>query len=576
MNLTKGTFILKNERKAVNMSRVSRKGKSKFNGHCTLELAKETYKTGVYIRLSGEEGVGESNHKLENQERVIRNYIKERQEFNISKVYYDNGCTGTNFSRTSFEELIRDVKTGEINCIIVKDLSRLGRNYIETEQYIKVLFPFLNVRFIAINDNFDTLNPDDDITVSLKNIVNDAYAKDISKKIFSAKQTQMLKGEFVGNIPPFGYEKSKANPHKLVVNETTGQIVKKIFDLKQQKRTNTEIARILNESGEIAPMTYWYGRGVVHHQKYANRIWEATTVKVILRNQTYTGDMVQGKKQKCLAEGRTKVKAQKQGNYVIVKNTHEPLIEKSIFEKVQLICNEQLQENRKKRTKYKEIQSSGNLLENLVFSKDGQKMYRHRNVDKNQQIIYNYTISKTRKDDGSYFPFFCIGEANLWDSIKKVLYIHIEMLFFIQKITDNKNTESRVKEINTLKRKKAGCVEELISLHKDMSERVISLTEYEKAKAICYEKKYKAEEELKYLKGNDTSGRMLTGCYTEYQKGYKGFLKRRELTRELIQSLVKKITVIEKKKISVTFLFEDEIHILYEKAGEGGMESWRV
>ena len=333
------------------MARVSRKRKQEQAVEKLAVSRDEVYQCAVYIRLSKEENEKSDSHKLDNQEQVILNYVRKNSDLKIVKIYCDNGYSGTNFSRAAFGEMMQDIKSGIIRCVIVKDLSRLGRNHIETEQYIRTVFPFFNVRFIAVNDHFDSLHPEGDLMASLKNIINDAYAKDISRKIFTVKQNQRLKGEFVGNIPPYGYEKSVEDGHKLVINEETAPVIRKIFQLKEQKKTNTEIAKILEEEREIAPMTYWYRKGKVHHEKYAHRTWEATTIKTILANQMYTGDMVQGKKQKCIAEGRNTQKKQKEEDYVIVPNTHEALIDRSLFDKVQKICREELEANREKRKK---------------------------------------------------------------------------------------------------------------------------------------------------------------------------------------------------------------------------------
>lgn len=150
------------------------------------------YQCAVYIRLSKEENEKSDSHKLDNQEQVILNYVRKNSDLKIVKIYCDNGYSGTNFSRAAFGEMMQDIKSGIIRCVIVKDLSRLGRNHIETEQYIRTVFPFFNVRFIAVNDHFDSLHPEGDLMASLKNIINDAYAKDISRKIFTVKQNQAI------------------------------------------------------------------------------------------------------------------------------------------------------------------------------------------------------------------------------------------------------------------------------------------------------------------------------------------------------------------------------------------------
>jgi DNA invertase Pin-like site-specific DNA recombinase len=314
--------------------------KSRKKANCQISLQKEaaakTYRTAIYVRISKED-IRKSIHcKLDNQEQLIRDYIKKNPEFQIFNVYADNGFSGTNFERPGFEKLLQDIEHNKVNCIVVKDLSRLGRNHIETEQYISEIFPHLGVRFIAINDHFDSFCSTNEIEISLKNIINEAYAKDIAQKISAAKKVQRLKGEFTGSRPPFGYVKSPDSKYKLVVQRENSEIVRTIFQLKIQGETNGDIARYLNEHRKIAPMAFCYQNGWVKKSTYRDGIWESHTVKAILKNQVYVGDMVQGKKKRCLVSG--KIKATKPADYIVISDTHEAIIDRIMFHKVQQIC----------------------------------------------------------------------------------------------------------------------------------------------------------------------------------------------------------------------------------------------
>lgn len=557
------------------MARTSRKKGKADSLENKTDYLEKIFRSGVYVRLSSIEMDSDTNCKLDNQEEVIKNYVKNYPDIQIVKVYSDNGFTGTNFERDSFLEMLGDIKAGLIDCVIVKDLSRLGRNHIEAEQYISVIFPFMNVRFIAVNDNFDSYNSDSDLTISLKNIINDAYAKDISRKVFSAKQTQRRNGEFVGNIPPYGYKKSKSNPHKLVPNAETKEVIKFIFDKKEQGMTNTEIARLLNNRGEIAPMTYWYRQGKLHHEKYANRVWEATTIKVILGNQMYVGDMVQGKKQKCLAEGRTKVKAQSPEQYVIVPNMHDALVTRAQFKRVQEICKAELEKNRQKRNKHKEVAFTDNILENKISSKEGLKMYRSRNVYENY-VAYNYVTVKTRKPDGSYFPFSYISEKKVFAALEKAIYLYIEVLFTVKEFCSSLENKSQYKEGHQKRAKEVWeletCIsrysERLAALYIDMSEGIISITEYQDLKSEYQEKKRKAQSQLNNMRKEE---KLFQNMWTGrgYMKEYKEFLQKRELTKTLIDILVQKIIVVGKSEVEIVFCFEDEVKELYERMKVG-------
>ncbi|NCC69635.1 MAG: hypothetical protein EOM14_15865 [Clostridia bacterium] len=197
--------------------------------------AEKIYRTAGYVRLSVEDGGRPGADTLESQKRLITQYIENRPSLTLAGLWCDNGHTGTNFERPEFERLMERVRHGEIDCIVVKDLSRFGRNYKETGNYLERIFPFLNIRFIAINDNFDTLTAERNeygFIVPLKNLMNETYSRDISQKISSAIASKEKRGEFIGVWAPYGYKKSEANRHHLEINAATAPVVREIFALR--------------------------------------------------------------------------------------------------------------------------------------------------------------------------------------------------------------------------------------------------------------------------------------------------------------------------------------------------------
>ena len=194
------------------------------------------YNVGIYVRLSVFDDNKKDNDTIENQKNIILDYLKDKEEFKIISIYEDTNFTGTNFNRSGFERLLEDVRKEKINCIIVKDLSRFGRNYIECGNYLEKVFPFMNIRFIAINDNYDSNNENANqtLTMHLKNIINEIYAKDISKKIKTVIREKQKKGEFTGGYASYGYLKDSENKNKIIINKETEPIVKQIFKLRLQ------------------------------------------------------------------------------------------------------------------------------------------------------------------------------------------------------------------------------------------------------------------------------------------------------------------------------------------------------
>ena len=249
---------------------------------------KVLFKAGLYARLSHEKEENIERGTIETQMELMKNYVKDHEDIVIEEEYYDASFTGTNFERPDFQRMLEDAKTGRINCIIVKDLSRLGRNYVEMGNYIERVFPFLNVRFIAVTDDFDSFRPGTDLMMPLKNIVNEFYTKDISKKVSTAHRRKWTTDEYMCGFAPYGYLKSKTEKNRIVVDEATAGNVRLIYKLFLEGKGYTSIAKYLNEQGIMSPLMYLKSLGYQQNVK-TNGVWTKTTVKSILTNQAYIG-----------------------------------------------------------------------------------------------------------------------------------------------------------------------------------------------------------------------------------------------------------------------------------------------
>ena len=262
----------------------------------------QVYKAAKYIRLSYTDDKSNESNSVGNQRKLIEDFVSRHPEIELVSEKVDDGYSGVIFDRPAFKEMMDDIMEGKINCVIVKDLSRLGREYIETGRYMRRVFPAYGVRFIAINDNIDTLNESagDDLTVSVKNIMNEAYARDISIKTRSSLETKRKNGDFVGAFPVYGYRKSEDNHNLLVVDEYAAQVVRSIFRMRLEGFSPYAIANELNRLGTLSPLAYKKYYGLPHAKKgYTDRKdcrWSANTVTRILQDETYTGTLVQGRK----------------------------------------------------------------------------------------------------------------------------------------------------------------------------------------------------------------------------------------------------------------------------------------
>ena len=259
-----------------------------------------TYKAGLYCRLSSDDGLAQDSSSILTQKMMLEKYCKEN-DLVVSDVYVDDGYSGLNFNRPSFNRLINDIESKKVNLVITKDLSRLGRDYIQTGYYTEVYFASKGVRYIAINDNIDTLKDNNDIA-PFKNILNDMYVKDLSRKVKSAKRERAYKGYFIAAQAPFGYKKDPDNNNKLIIDEEAAEIVREIFRLTLLGKGKIYIAKEYTKRKIITPVAYKLRNGDKRFErfkelkgKYFEYKWNYTTILNILKNIVYVGNMENGK-----------------------------------------------------------------------------------------------------------------------------------------------------------------------------------------------------------------------------------------------------------------------------------------
>ena len=292
------------------------------------------YRGAIYLRLSKDDESRRESSSISSQRRLLMSYAKEH-DFSIVKEYSDDGWSGTTFDRPAFQEMIQDIKKGSINLILTKDLSRLGRNYIVSGQYTEFFFPSMNVRFIAVNDGYDSAVSDSDM-IPFKNIMNEMYARDISKKIRSSLRIRMKDGSYIGNFPPYGYDKYPGPPIRLVPDPKASPIVKQIFALGAEGRTPAQIARLLNASHILSPSCYRISKyPQLSESSYPScGKWTVNTILKMLHNPVYLGRMVQGKSRKLSFKSRLTIKNPKE-LWIDGGITHEAIVTEQLFQACQ-------------------------------------------------------------------------------------------------------------------------------------------------------------------------------------------------------------------------------------------------
>lgn len=292
------------------------------------------YRAALYMRLSrDDEGAGESS-SITTQRKMLRSYAQEKS-FPVYREYADDGFSGTNFDRPGFQSMIKDIEEKKVNLVITKDLSRLGRDYITTGQFTEIYFPSKGVRYIAVNDGYDSESLSADIA-PFKNVMNEMYARDISKKIRSAFAAKMKDGCYIGSYAPFGYQKDPDNKNHLMIDKTAAPVVQTIFALAAEGKTPIQIARYLNERAVLPPALYRCQKysGLPQANQYRNREWSSATVSKILCNIVYLGHLAQGKTAKLSFKSHVTIQKQKE-EWILVRNTHEPLIQQETYDRAQ-------------------------------------------------------------------------------------------------------------------------------------------------------------------------------------------------------------------------------------------------
>lgn len=378
------------------MARTSRR----FEEKKELIKNRTVYKAAIYARLSNErtEEWRDKSSSIETQTLVCKEYAL-KENIQIIDVFADYEYSGTNFNRPEFQNMMKAIKERKINCIIVKDLSRLGREYLEMGRLIDKVFPFLGVRFIAVSDKLDTIKDMDtkkSFEVTIKNIVNDMYAKDISIKVKTSKINRAKNGYFIGSVPPYGYKVIKEEKgQKLIVDQEVRFIIEEIFRLGLEGKSLLEITKNLNEKNYATPMVY-YKTGKIYREENDPQ-WHVGSVGKMLINQAYAGDMVQGIQSQSLAEGKKKHLADKK-DHIVVLDTHEAIISRDDFMNLQKKRKERKANSVFSAKIHDFKREPENRFQDLIFSgKTGEKLYRRYRIDgigKKKVLKYLYRIER--------------------------------------------------------------------------------------------------------------------------------------------------------------------------------------
>lgn len=519
-----------------------------------------------YLRISDHIGIAESE-SISNQRKLIRQYVNLKQDINLCGEFVDDGFTGANFDRPSFQRMMEQVRSGKIKCIIVKDLSRLGRNYIEVGKYIERVFPLLGVRFISVNENYDSKYADrnDSILIPVHNVMNDSYSKDTSIKIKSHLETKRNNGDFIGSFPPYGYIKSSSNKNKLIIDSYASCIVKDIFQWKLNGLSCYAIAEELNKREILSPLEYKKLCGSNYKTSFQKRkeaLWSAVTVKNILQNEVYLGNLIQGKTTR-ISHRMKKCVQKSKDNWVRVERTHDAIVDKPDFEKVQWVLLHDTRTAPKEEAVYP--------FSGLLKCKDcGQNLIRRPISSNGKQYIYYYcSTHKKNKSCSSHR----ISDTLLTKIVLETVNKHIDCCFSLKDINiDEMELKQQIKSdtyILNLEKEIKRNKDLKLSLHENLVEGLIEKEDYTEFRLIYQERIHKAERLLEKRK--------IELQELEYKvknkKWFDEFIKNghiNKLDRNTVVMLIKKIVIGEKQEVSIEFNMIDEFNTILSLVSKDG------
>lgn len=522
--------------------------------------AKEYYKAAVYLRLSRDDeergGARQESNSIGSQREMIRSYIRQQGNMEIYDVYVDDGYSGVNFDRPEFQRMMKDVRAGKVDCVIVKDLSRLGRDYIEAGRLIQKTFPAFCVRFIALTDHFDSLTADDNersMVVPVKNFVNDSYARDISDKVRSHLKVKRERGDFIGAFAAYGYQKSKDDRNRLVPDDYAAGIVKKIFAWKIEGYSNLAISGMLDAAGILSPMEYKRVRGEKYHTGFvsgAQAKWSAVAVKRILINETYTGTLVQGKEEKVSYKIKKSVRKPEE-EWVRVENAHEAIIPREDYQVVQELLQTDTRAGggEKKAHRYAGLLFCGDCMEPMI-----RRVTRCRGKES-----VAYICPKKNRGEG------CTRHTISGKALDGLVLAGIrqQVALFADKSRIAESLEQMEidfaevtafeREIQRLHREQDKYLELRAGLYEDLKRQIITEEDF---RSFCdiYEKKYRELEEAA-ARQEETVKKLFRSGVTAgvHLERMKNIMQVTEPDRVTLVSFVKRILVYEDKRVYVEF-----------------------
>lgn len=559
------------------MARSSRKKAELITGEPSAQQL-QIYRTALYVRLSVEDNGKIDGDSLENQIELLEDYVRNRPYLSRTALFIDNGFTGTDFLRPEFSRMLGEVQAGNIDCVVVKDLSRLGRNYVETGNFIEKIFPFLQLRFIAINDNYDTASLDASVELgaSLKNIINDYYAKDISRKSASALKAKRLRGDYIGNYAPHGYIKDQQDKSRLIIDPETAPVIQYIFELRAKGDGFNTITRKLNEQGYPSPGRLRFERGIVtnNNKRGSDLPWNHHVTADILKNVVYIGHLAQGRSSSSYHQGIPFHWVSSE-DWDIVENTHEPIIGLDLWERVQAVNQRRVDSYRQNFGKYEHLPKCANPYgKKLVCADCGAVIKLIRSIAKGgKKAYFNFKCPTQIEHGDKGCPKKNILQAELDEAVLQSIKKQMELFMDTRKVLDGlialernkakgKSVPNRIPELQKeIKRKQNLCT----NLYTDMKDSLLTDEEYQYAK-VKYQSEITAlQQELKELQSVSDKAMAVTFGERRWSHLIDTYYHSTRLTVEIVDAFIEKIQLSADSSILIQFKYANEFEALFQE-----------
>ncbi|MEI3259741.1 MAG: recombinase family protein [Faecalimonas umbilicata] len=540
---------------------MARKAKRYLENNQEKQRSVSRFMVGVYARISVDADERKSE-SIENQVFLIRDYIEkcnteEDAQLIVYDVYTDCGKTGTNFDREGFERLMRDVKSGQVNCIIVKDFSRFGRNYIETGNFIEKILPFLGVRFIAISDGYDSFSADSghqELTMNIENLVNDMYAKDISRKEKVSRQMLQKSGDYVSSIAPYGYEiMEMQGKHRLIIVPEAAEIVRRIFEMYASGMLMKQIRMDLFERKVHRASDYRKYGHVYQQEGELLHEWGDSSIRALLNRQNYYGDLVQHKYESRFSEGKKWCRVTREEEWIIIENTHEAIISKNLF----LQAQERLKAER--RNPSAELVEDSRAFSNVMYCGEcGRKLVSHRN-----ETNPTYYCPASRYIDERACHNSKIKEEQLQDIVRKALASQMQLQNLRKKdiatLTDQAIVERQQKweeELQQMQHRQELLVRQTADMYVKYKEGNALKEDYLQMRneRLEWEEFFKKRKTELEKESKSTIRRMQQE--KKYLRSLLDIKGKSRLNADLVEAVVDKILLYEDNRLEILFRFK--------------------